>query len=282
MDYIYENEFGEKISFSDGSQFRLTNLDGESSVESNISEASALMQIGTTVTGQKVNSRHITLTGDILDEGNNRETILDIVIIGKGKLYFYEGERILYLDVYVSSTPDIKRINQKYFSFSFEVLAPFPYWRDLYGDQIEFVEVTPLFMFPKTFSSSVPFMISEKTIEQIKTLVNLSPVEVGFLATFEVTGIVKNPYISNITTNQIIHLNIEMNDGDLLTIDTRDGSKKVLIRQNGKEKSAFYAIDENTEFFKLKRGENVISFGVDEGRNNVIFTLYFDRVYEGV
>lgn len=71
--YSIQNAKGNKISFGDGSPFRITSIDGVSSNSISITESNSTTFTGTKVSGIKVNSKDITVEGDMKESQANRD-----------------------------------------------------------------------------------------------------------------------------------------------------------------------------------------------------------------
>lgn len=283
MIFTFTNEFGDSITFQKNSDFHIKEISGISSNAVTISEAFTPIQIGSSITGAKVEAKDIEITGDYLNTVQNRETLLAVVIPGSGNLIMNDGEKMVFVNVEVKQSPDIQRLNNMYDEFSFVVRVPYPYWRSISPISAGFVTEQAEFELPKTFSSTSGFYVSTREVTQIKDIYNQSPMPVGFIAEFKASGTVKNPRFTKIDTQEKISFtDLEMHDGDIVRISTEENQKYVRLIQDNIEINAFPLLSDDSRFFKLDRGNNTIQYECDLGLNFLTFDIIYYRQYLGV
>ncbi|MEL7568957.1 MAG: phage tail domain-containing protein [Eubacteriaceae bacterium] len=88
-------------------------------------------------------------------------------------------------------------------------------------------------------------------------------------------GLATNPKIENKTTGEYIKINKAVALGEILTINTEKGNKRVEItKPDGTLESAFNYIDLNSTFFELRVGDNVLEYSCDELSSNDVYISY--------
>ena len=76
---------------------------------------------------------------------------------------------------------------------------------------------------------------------------------------------IKNPKIIDYVTGKLMKLNVEMEAGDLITITTGQGNKKVKLLRSGVESNIFSTFDAESTWLQLPPGGSVYVYEVDEG-----------------
>ena len=100
-------------------------------------------------------------------------------------------------------------------------------------------------------------------------------VQIQFVAT---RGPVTNPKITNTGTGQYMRVNVAMQQGDILLIDTND--RHQVITLNGV--NYYQHIDRKSEPFKLAVGDNYLEYDADENYTNLDVNLFYTPKYLGV
>lgn len=269
--------------FGEGSAYRITEIDGQSVNDIDISEASTINQVGATVSGRQIKSKDIDIIGDFIDSYENKRKMLDTIVPGAGTWRMVDDNLDVYLDVEVRQTPDIKPQDKVYKMFDFTIHAAYPYWRSTSVINVPFTQLLSMFKFPRDFSSTVPWKISEKKIQQIQTIVNQGSDESGFIVKFQADTEVKSPELLNVKTQEHIRFtDFTMQPDDVIVVSTYENEKYVRLIRNNKEENIFYQMDDDSTFFKLAKGENTIRYGASTNENNLLATVTFQTTYAGV
>ena len=100
-------------------------------------------------------------------------------------------------------------------------------------------------------------------------------VQIQFIAT---RGAVVNPKITNTGTGQFMRVNVTMQTGDVLLIDTND--RHQVITLNGV--NYYQHIDRRSEPFKLEVGDSYLEYDADENYTNLDVNLFYTPKYLGV
>lgn len=148
-----------------------------------------------------------------------------------------------------------------------------PYWSDCEDKSVVLAVSIPNFYFPLSFDPTIVFSIEiNKTIDIFNEGHVKSPIIIEF------RGPAINPIVTNETTGEFIKVNKELNDGEVMTINTASGKKSVTI--DGK--NAFGFIDLNSTFFQLKKGVNTITYDADSGSESAELKIIYNNKYIGV
>ena len=104
-----------------------------------------------------------------------------------------------------------------------------------------------------------------KVFRERITVVNDGDLDAGLVLTFTAKGPVTNPRLDNLTTGQFIRVLCTLAQGDVLTVSTVRGRKRVEL--NGVNISQ--KKDPQSSFFQLVRGKNVLRYAADENVTNL-------------
>ena len=279
----YESE-GRVISFYDG-RFPISDLKGISENVIALATTQGANQDGVSVGGRSVDSRALTITGDITDPDSDRVAMLAAIIPkATGRLILEQTGRVpVYLDVEVRKTPIIQNLNgiQSY-QVVFE--APFPYWKTveetnntLWGYQ----DIPALFSVAGD-DSGIFENFDEGETFNISVLLGLGYVTVWntgnipLPVTFDILargGVATNFEVYIVGSSPLVKMRYigTLSDGARLIIDTNYGQKSA-IRENtdATETNVFGNIDESSDWgFSLPVGMAQIGFNADAGRDNL-------------
>lgn len=129
--------------------------------------------------------------------------------------------------------------------------------------------VKKMFVFPWLIKKNGN-VFAELVKRSLVNVVNNGDNDVGGVIVFSVIqGIVKNPRLFNATTGEYIEIDIEMEIGDRLTINTRLGEERVTHFDSdatgNKNKNAIMYVKEGSVFLQFRRGSWIYGYEVAEG-----------------
>lgn len=282
---IYTNAYGQSFEFSDEQNVYVTAVDGMSQNQVSLSESYVANQIGTTVNGNKVEARDISIEGLFPYNPIKKKKILSAILPGvqANIRYIDELEGIdVYIEGYPTETPTIDW--DRYWSnFAFVFHAAYPYWMQSNESAIDFVYYESAFQFPRSFSSTVAWKITNKVINQLMTIDNQGSVESGFIARFIAKDEVKGPQLLKVDTQEVIELpDLELTVGDVLVISTVENDRYTRLIRDGVEQNVFFYTSFDSTFFKLVPGNNPIRFDAKEGVSDLEVSLEYHTTYAGV
>lgn len=251
---IYTNENGNSIEFDTiNSDFRIVN-ENLNEVNSNIIAKQASSD-GEIFESSSIAARHIVIEGVIKDSNRNkcRRILTTLVHRQKGKLtYINNYENITrYIECYIEKTPLIT--GDLLPKFLIYLYCPSPFWEgEPYSIEINnCTNINPKF----EFEFDDEFELGEIDYKNVN-IVNDGDVPAGFIATLYANGEVINPIIKNTDTNEFLKLNITMEKGEKIRIDTRINNKSIVrIKDNDEDISCFEYLDPESTFLKINNGE---------------------------
>ncbi len=278
----YINGYGEELAFKNAKPIILVSIDGLNSPTTNMNTMNIPNQDGTTYLGSTVKQLDLSIKGLIVADDENeilelKKHIANILSPkkGKGKLrYEYDTGEYKETDAVVEGITFIENLNEKgLFSQKFyvDILCPSPFWR-----AIEESEILAFQLGGFEFPLQLPTRFSNRKTKGVIT--NDGDVETPVLIKFY--GPATTPTIYNNTTGEFIKLNKSLEDGEVLTVNTEFGNKKVEITtSDGTTTSAFQYLDLNSTFWQLVIGDNEVEFNTGDATEDARVEIYYRKRY---
>ena len=191
-----------------------------------------------------------------------------------------------------SNEPDIFSEEE---SASISIICPDAYFYSAKdGENItESYSETPMFEFPFCNDSLTEKLLVMGEIYQFTEVVVAydGDAEVGATITLHAVGEVINPAIYNVETSEQMLIDTSKMEtltgsgfiaGDDIIICTVKGKKAVKLLRNGVYTNILNALDRNSDWFQLSKGENVLSYTAESGGSNLQIKIQNDVIYEGI
>ena len=103
----------------------------------------------------------------------------------------------------------------------------------------------------------------------------------GIKITMTAKGTVTNPAIYDVQTNEFFKLNVTLNEGDVVKINTAKGNKKVTKISNITETNIINLVDYGSTWLQLKTGANIFSYSATNAEDLKI-EFESNLLFEGV
>lgn len=293
----YRNESIElELSNPDSSGFLITDISGIGPCKAQINTTEVSTNDGSIYNSARLNARNIVLKLTFVgtDIESIRQKSYKFFPIKKPlTLEFVTDNRDCVASGYVESNePDIFSSDE---GASISIICPDPNFYSAQADSntTTFYGEEPLFEFPFENNSLTENLIEMGSINSY-TDANVfydGDSEVGVIITIhaidEATGItiyntgtrekmaIDTDKIKIITGDGIIA-------GDDIIISTVRGKKSIQLLRAGVYTNILNALDKNSDWFQLAKGDNVFTYTAVTGINNLQFKVQNDIVYEGV
>ncbi len=281
---------GRQLQMGCGCPIKVAKISGIESPDYSVHTASSAVEPGSYVAGKKVEEREISVTFGV-DDWQNRE--------------LYRAQIVSFFNPTKSYT---LRLNWCYkqvqigcelqgFKFSeiesmwgilegkLDLLCPYPYWSDLDNFGKNIAAITAQWAWPVSFAAlksthhEAGKIYGFKTFKNEVNLPNKGDVPTGIVIQFTAArGAVKNPKITKLSTGEYLRVIVDMQKGDILTIDTNKGRKGV--RLNGEVISR--KLEKLSTYFSIDGSDNIIQYDADENYTNLDVYLYYQSKYLGV
>lgn len=282
---IYKNHKGDMITFTYKPPFLLSICDGFHETVGTVNSVSSAYGVGTTWNGTSIGQRDLTIKGTITDNiQENRLLLYDMFPLNsEGTLYYYEGdiERKITCLIEKVSIPEKKGFTR---DFSISLVCPNPRFSALAATILSMATWAPAFNFPLIIPENEGIQFGIKNTTSMGTTENTTEIDYGMTIKFKANDTVKNPYLFNVTTRDIIQIEKTMSAGDQIIITTHIDNKNVIYKNavTGEEENINYLIMYGSKYLQVPSGTNTFRSGADSGEDNLETTIEFLPEYEAV
>ncbi len=294
---------GSTLTFGMGStgtkrEFGITKIEGLESSDLELSTTDNALVDGSTVDGKRIESRPVHIEATLRDDKNNainRQRIIKFFnpkYTGTMTVNHSGTERNIEYELegwtFVAKNNVYNRLD-----ISVDLLCPDPFMKNIDNFGKNMADYTPLFAFPwrvlaeKVYDVPSPYKgmalkgqaSAYRTLSTNVLLTNDGDVPCGLQIKFVASrGSVSGPKITHQGSGSYIHVNVDMEEGDVLLIDTNDRNQ--IIELN--DVNVYQYIDRLSEPFKLEVGDNILEYDADENYSNLDVMLYYTPLYLGV
>ena len=267
--------------------FTVQNTSGFDSVNVKLQTSQGYNQDGATLLGSNVQTRSLKINGQIYAETPEEMQALRLTLLALFKpktdiliTQEYGGVK-LSITARASKTPkiDLTAVS-KIQNYSVDLTATMPYWEDVQANVVEIADVVGGMHFPL----QTPTHFGVIRASKVAVITNDSADEIGMTIKFVAHGIVTNPKLLNIYTQEYIQINCTMQDGEIITVTTGD-RKTVTQRLNGTDTDYIGHIDlagGGYTFLTLAPGDNTFRMIAGSGENMLETQITYKNRYAGV
>lgn len=293
---------GKTLRMGPGEDIDITAVTGLESSELDISTSDNALVDGASVDGKKIKPRPIHIEASFKSNKNNPENRANVIkffnpkYTGKALITNMGVSRNIEYELEGWTFASVRNMDNK-LKILIDLLCPDPYMLnvDNYGKNM--ANISALFAFPwrmlstRMTSGKLDYpdkargmllggmTMGYRTLYKEVVLANDGDVPTGVQIQFVATrGPVTNPKITNTGTGQYMRVNVAMQQGDILLIDTND--RHQVITLNGV--NYYQHIDRKSEPFKLAVGDNYLEYDADENYTNLDVNLFYTPKYLGV
>lgn len=282
----FVNERGESLIFSHASIYHANEVSGLSDIRNAIYSINSMGQDGDTYLGNRIESREIEIVGSIKERDKSRMLELrrkmnHIMNPQYSAMLIYEyGDFKRVIDCKVDNAPVFSR-KAIFQDFTIQLLCLNPFWRE----ENEAREDVATWVGGFEFEIEIPITGWEIGYRQPSLIVNVyngGDVKSGIRVDFRALGLIVNPSILNVDTQEFIKLNLTMEAGDTLTVSTGYGQKEVTLRRGGETIDAFRYLDVDSSYLQLQVGDNLFRYDAESNVSSLEVSIYHNNLYLGV
>lgn len=269
----------------DDDRYRLIEISGIHAADFVINDTSHANHDGVFIYSQKVNKRYITIkfdfSGDDFQQAR-REVISFFNPKKQGELIIdYSG--VTKSIFYVVSSLDLQQANvYQVPSFEVELMCPDPYFKEVSDIKVDIVKWEGKFIFPLSIPQNNGVVFGVKTPNVMVNIFNEGDVSTGMNIKFMAAGQVVNPSLLNVNTGEFIKIEKTLERGEVVTVNTHQGNKKVISELNSVEQNIFNLFTYESTFFQLDPGDNIFRYDADLNLENLEISIYYNPRYLGV
>lgn len=293
---------GRTLTMGPGSDLDLTKVTGLESSAVSLSTSDNALVDGVTVDGKKIKARPIHIEAAFRDLKNNPENRAKVIkffnpkYTGKALITNMGVSRNIEYELEGWSFKTQTRLTDR-LKIVVDLICPDPYMLNTDNFGKNMAAFTSLFAFPwislskRMATGKLDYKpearglllggntAGYRTLKKEVVLSNDGDVPTGVQIQFIATrGTVVNPKITNTGTGQFMRVNVTMQTGDVLLIDTND--RHQVITLNGV--NYYQHIDRRSEPFKLGVGDNYLEYDADGNYTNLDVNLFYTPKYLGV
>ena len=264
------------------SNYQIVNIDGLNPPKADLYTKAIANMDGERFKSSKLQMRNIVLTIKI--NGNVEDNRLFLYgYFGSGKwckIYYKNQNRSVYIEGYCENIEcDLFTLNQQ---MQISIICPDPYFKSLRALYADISQILGNFEFPFAIEKEgIEFSIYN--INDIAKIIYSGEIEAGIIIKLTaVNGSVTNPKIYNLNDNNFILLNIVMNEGDTIIINTNKGHKSVIKISNAVETNIINALDVTSSWLKMVKGENYYTYDASVNPENLKIEFESNILYEGL
>lgn len=276
-----KNSSGEVLNLSATKKYKVYKIDGLTPPAATINSSVNTTQDGSIINSARLENRNIVIYMTI--EGNAEENRINLYKYFTPKrnvsIYFKNNIR----NVYIEGTVELIETDlfaQKQLA-QVSIICPKPYFRSINDLVSVFSEVSSYFSFP--FAIPVTGIeLSSVTTNIRKSIINSGDVETGIIIKLFTTGTVVNPILYDVNKRTALKLNITMQAGDTIIINTNTGEKSIQLLRSGAYSNAMGYLTPDSNWLTLTAGDNVFAYECESGSSNLQITFSTSILYGGV
>lgn len=277
---IAQNKYGEQLELTHNEAYVIESIEGLDPPDAVINTTRNANADGSVFNSSYVDNRQIIITLAI--NGPAEANRINLYKFFKAKypvrLYYKNATRDVYIDGYVKSIP-IEFFNKKQIA-QITILCPSPFFNGTNDEIVDFSNVESLFEFP--FSIEEPIEFGEILVQNELNIINNGDVETGFIINIKARGSFTNPTIYSVDTNEYIKLNISLNTGDEIYINTKKKQKTIQLTSNGETSNIIGNLASGSTWFVLTPGDNIFGVTADTTPENMDVYCVLTDQFEGV
>ena len=195
------------------------------------------------------------------------------------KFYYQNEHRDVFIEGYVEN------IRIAFFEMKetvqISIICPQPYFNAVQQVETEFATVTGSFVFPFAYTADgAPFSVFDRSAMQ--PAFNNGDIENGAVIRIKAIGAASNPQIFNVSTNESFKLEISLDEGDEICINTNVMHKGITLTHDGETSNLINSMVIGSKWFQLLPGDNIFSVDAEEHPENLFCSIIHTDQFEGV
>lgn len=235
-------------------------------------------QIGVTIIKVSYKSRNIEISGFIIanteKEMNERKSFLNRFVNPQNEYNaIYKNYQIMFMplsSVRYSNTEETNN-NEVICKFKISGVCPYPLFSVVNDLNVKVGKYVSGFRFPFHVTEEEPIVFGVRAAGDYRKRVvkNEGAISIGFKFYFKANGSVENPTLYNFTTGEYFSITKELQEGEIIEVNTTIGYKTVMGGIGYPSENYFRYMDLNSDWLVLNVGENIIGYSADDGVDNL-------------
>lgn len=288
------NQNNDSLLISHSGIYRLQEDVDTTGVKASVSYVSNYRIQGATAVSTRLDQRELSLVFyiDVEDQQEDwiqerRDELFKVFnpIYNPIRLEMTTGNRAFFIDANVELSPyinpDPSSMNEMWHDVLVQLSAGNPFFQDTEMQKVEIATWEPLFKFPIAIPAE-GMKLGQRTPSLIVNAMNNGQVSTGMIIQFKANGTLTNPSLFNVNTRQSFKINKMMVPGEVITVNTNQGQKRVESQLNGITTNIFNFIEFGSKFMQLEVGDNLFRYAADSNPDSLEVAIYFTAKYIGV
>lgn len=278
-----ENGYKERLVLTqDESNYQVINVEGLTPPSSEIITTVVANLDGERHKNSRLEMRNIVIYVKIRGEvEKNRIRLYDFFDTGEPSTIFYtNGSRKVKIVGYCETVEgDLFSQSQE---VQISIICPDPYWKSLESIVYDISQTFGAFQFPFAIESTGT-EFSRFIDGREAVVVNRGHGSSGMIIKMSanIDGII-NPVIYNVNTGEFFKINITLNQGDSIEINTYVGQKSINKTVDGVVSNILNQVEKGSTWFQLGKGYNLFTYNADINQAYLKIVFEFDNLYKGV
>ena len=277
---IAENQYGEQLQLTDGSDYVVTNIDGLNPPDAIINLLERAGHDGSEFNSAYVGNRQIIIGIAINSpaELNRNRLFRFFRTARRTRLIYHNGLHDVYIDGWCANAP-VPYFAEKQM-LQVTLICPDPFWHGLTEIEGQTNGIENLFEFPFSIESPIPF--SEYHSNGGAYVWNPGDMEAGLIIEIIASGSVTNPSVYHVNTDTFFKVTTSLQSGDRLIINTRTDEKAVKRIRSGSTTNLIASRATGSTWLQADPGQNTFTLRADSGVSNMTADIRFISNIEGV
>ena len=288
----YTNERGESIELSTESVYHCNvskDVDGIAGVTNVVYSTNSMGQHGDTYVGQRIEARDIDIVGHINTRDKQQAYELRRQLLKvfnpelRGTLTYELGGFKRVINCRLHGEPKLPR-KEVLIEFTIPLDCLNPFWREEDEQKEDIASWVAAWEFPCEIEqdNQQSMIFGYRAESVIVDCYNEGDVSTGMRIRFTALGTITNPILLNVDTNEFIKLNVTMQTGDVIEVNTKYGSKGATLIRDGQKTDYFRYVDVDSTFMQLAIGDNNFRYDAESGVNSMEVSIFYNKEYLGV
>jgi len=291
---ICTNANGDSLEISKNSFFKPVEDIDTTGLKASVTYASNYRVNGATMVASRLSQRDFSLLFYISVKGKTEDWIQDRrddifrvfnPIYNPVRLQIITDVKDIFIEANVEVLPsigvDFANSNKIWEKVLVQFSAGNPFFQDSESQKVEIATWVPMLEFPFEISED-GMEIGQRSPSLIVNVLNDGQVATGMTIQFKALGTVVNPSLFNVNSREFFKINKTMTAGEVITVNTYQGKKRLESRLNGVTTNIFNFMDYQSKFMQLEVGDNLFRYDADSNVEGLEVSIYFTPQYLGV
>lgn len=269
------------LILSGNPNYHITHISGLTPVRATINSSAIAGGDGAAFNSASAGTRNIVMT--ILPNhpvAANRQMLYRVMPVKSPVTVRFSAEgRDVQIDGYVEYIDGDLFANRQALQVS--IICMQPYFKSAQEIVDTLSSIIDMFEFPFSIEEEgIPF--SELSLDARIIVTNGGETPCGAVFHISAMGAVENPVIYNADDTTRYALNVSMQTGDEIIIDTRRGSKSAVLIRQGKRTNIINNRASDITWFQLPVGDSTFTYSAESGVGNMALVIEHNDMFGGV